>query len=85
MFLREGCVMEPNVTAIERAFQLARLGIFLQVAEIKERLRHEGYFTESIWGPTLHTQLKCIMLAAHKTRWKRPRSPAGRRKVPLLP
>jgi len=39
MFLRGGYVMEPNVTAIERAFQLARLGIFLQVAEIKERLR----------------------------------------------
>ncbi len=65
--------MEPNVTAIERAFQLARLGIFLQVAEIKERL---GYFTESITGPTLHTQLRCIMQTAQKIRWRRARSSA---------
>ncbi len=44
--------MEPNVTAIERAFQLARLGIFLQVAEIKERL---GYFTESSTDYSSHS------------------------------
>ena len=63
--------MEPNVTPIERAFELARLGIFLQVTEIKERLREEGYFTESITGPTLHTQLKSIMQTAQKSRWAR--------------
>jgi len=68
--------MEPNVTAIERAFQLARLGIFLQVAEIKERLREEGYFTGSITGPTLHTQLRCIMQRAQKIRWRRAPSSA---------
>ncbi len=69
--------MEPNVTAIERAFQLARLGIFLQVTEIKERMREEGYFTESITGPTLLNQLRDIMQAAQKSRWKRARAFAG--------
>ncbi len=68
--------MEPNVTAVERAFQLARLGIFLQVTEIKERMREEGYFTESITGPTLLNQLRCIMQTAQRSRWKRVRSSA---------
>ena len=68
--------MEPNVTPIERAFQLARLGIFLQVTEIKERMREEGYFTESITGPTLLNQLRCIMETAQRSRWKRVRSSA---------
>ncbi len=63
--------MEPNVTPIERAFQLAQLGVFLQVTEIKERLREEGYFTESITGPTLLTRLRGIRETAQKSRWKR--------------
>ena len=64
--------MEPNKTAIERAFELARTGLYLGVSEIKERLRHEGYFTESVTGPALRTQLKILMEAARKTRWKAP-------------
>ena len=45
--------MEPNKTAIERAFELARAGLYLEVSEIKERLRHEGYFTETVTGLAL--------------------------------
>ncbi len=66
--------MEPNVTPIERAFELARLGIFLQVTEIKERMREEGYFTESITGRTLLNQLQGVMQMARKSRWKRART-----------
>ncbi len=66
--------MEPNVNPIERAFQLARLGIFLQVTEIKERMREEGYFTESITGRTLLNQLQGLMQTARRSRWKRART-----------
>lgn len=67
------CAMEPNVTPIERAFELARLGIFL-FTEIKERMREEGYFTESITGRTLLNQLQGVMQMARKSRWKRART-----------
>ena len=44
--------MDPNKTAIERAFELARTGLYFEIAEIKDRLMGEGYFTDSITGPT---------------------------------
>jgi hypothetical protein len=61
--------MEPNTTAIERAFQLARLGTYLNVPEIKERLQYEGYSADTISGPLLYGQLKSVMGAARKKRW----------------
>ncbi len=77
--------MQPNLSPIERAFQLARLGTFLQVTEIKEQLAREGYFTEVVCGPTLHAQLNRAMEAARIARWKNTtgpsiREPTGRRK-----
>ena len=42
--------MEPYKTAIERAFELSRTGLYLEVFEIKERLRSEGYPTDTITG-----------------------------------
>ena len=62
--------MEPNKTAIERAFELARTGLFLEVVEIKERLRGEGYFTDTITGPLLYEQLKSLIEMGQKSRWK---------------
>lgn len=81
----DGRVMQPNITPIERAFQLARLGTFFQVTEIKEQLGREGYFTEVICGPTLHAQLNLAMEAARIARWtnatgRSVREPAERRK-----
>jgi hypothetical protein len=64
--------MEPDKSAIERAFELARTGRFLDVSEIKDRLRNEGYFTDTVTGPTLRTQLKAMIEAARSTRWKAP-------------
>ena len=64
--------MEPDKSAIERAFELAQTGRFLDVSEIKDRLRNEGYFTETVTGPTLRTQLKAMIEAARNTRWKAP-------------
>jgi hypothetical protein len=79
--------MLPNTTAIERAFQLAQRGIYCEVHEIKEQLRREGYFTDTVAGPILCAQLKSQSTAARSARWKgnsrttagtpRPRRPVG--------
>jgi hypothetical protein len=61
--------MDPNTTAIERAFQLARLGTYLNVSEIKERLHVDGYPTDTISGPHLYEQLKSAIRAGRGNRW----------------
>jgi hypothetical protein len=63
--------MQPNITSLERAFELAGSGTYRQAEEIRARLRPEGYFTEAITGPALHDQLKSLMEAAQRNRWKR--------------
>jgi hypothetical protein len=66
--------MKPYITAIERAFELARSGRFLYLAEVRERLRFEGYFTDTISGPQLCGQLKATIEAALKEQHSRYRS-----------
>ena len=61
--------MEPNTTAIERAFQLAGLGTYLNVSEMKERLDFEGYSTATTSGPLLHGQLKSVIETGRKSGW----------------
>jgi hypothetical protein len=61
--------MEPYKSAIERAFELAQMGRCLDLSEIKDRLRNEGYFTESVTGPILCGQLKRLIEGAQKSRW----------------
>jgi hypothetical protein len=56
--------MKPNVTAIERAFELASTGRFLHVNEIRQQLRYKGYTSETVVGAHLCGQLKS---AIHKT------------------
>jgi hypothetical protein len=53
--------MQSNVTALERAFTLAKSGTCRTVANIKERLRQEGYRDEQISGPELLKQLRAMM------------------------
>jgi hypothetical protein len=62
--------MKPYITAIERAFELAKSGKFLYVSEIRERLRFEGYYTETISGPLLVSQLKDAIVSALKEQRK---------------
>jgi hypothetical protein len=69
--------MEPNKTAIERAFDLARMGVYSDVDEIKDRLRNEGYLTGTVTGPMLRAQLKRLMEAAQKSRWSSRTSISG--------
>ena len=56
--------MKPNVTPIERAFELARSGQCRSTTEIKQALKSEGYVVETLTGATLLKQLRG-MISAH--------------------
>jgi hypothetical protein len=58
--------MQPNTSAIERAFELAKSGQYVSVAEIKRRLLAEGYSAGHIEGRQLRDQLKTAIDAARK-------------------
>jgi len=45
--------------------------VLLRRVGIKDRLKNEGYFTDTVTGPTLRTQLKAMIEAARSTRWKK--------------
>ena len=61
--------MDPNKTAIERAFELARTGLYFEIGKSKiGRLGEARDFTNSITGPTLRAQLKNLMKSGQKTR-----------------
>jgi hypothetical protein len=53
--------MSNRLTALERAFQLARSGVPNSVQEIKKRLNSEGYLTAQIDGTALHKQLRALI------------------------
>ena len=56
--------MKPNVSTLERAFELAATGLFSTVTEIRLRLAREGYQQEQIEGPELAKQLVAAMTKA---------------------
>jgi hypothetical protein len=56
--------MDPNLSALERAFQLARSGRVAQVGHIKQQLRREGYNERAVEGPSLSSQLRNIIKIA---------------------
>ena len=58
--------MDSKVTALERAFQLARSGHMATVGDIRKRLRREGYDDRAVadGGRLLLMQLRRLMGAA---------------------
>jgi hypothetical protein len=58
--------MDSKVTALERAFQLARSGHMATVEDIRKRLKQEGYDERTVadGGRSLTTQLRGLMRAA---------------------
>jgi hypothetical protein len=71
-----------------RAFELAKSGKYLYVSEIRERLRSEGYSTDTVSGPLLVGQLKTAIVSALKE--QRKPFPQGKREgstqtVPMRP
>ena len=61
--------MHQNVTAIERAFQLASKGESL--ALIRKRLREEGYDLNQIGGRQMVRQLRDIIEKANQSNAQR--------------
>lgn len=53
--------MTPNVTSLERAYQLARSGKVHSLEDIKRSLAAEGYNANQIEGRTLRLQLKGLI------------------------
>ena len=56
--------MEPNVTPLERAFQLAKTGRYVDVGEIKLRLKQEGYAQDQVQARSLNRQLQELIRVA---------------------
>ena len=56
--------MEANLSALERAFHLARSGRVTDVRDIKAQLKREGYDLGQIIGSVLIRQLQRVIKAA---------------------
>jgi hypothetical protein len=49
--------MQPHVSSLERAFQIAKSGAAPSVADIIRSLKQEGYTVEALEGSSLRRQL----------------------------
>ena len=58
--------MDHRMTAVERAFQLARSGQVAVFSEIVNALRREGYYVDQIEGPALRRQLTSLIKTARQ-------------------
>jgi hypothetical protein len=58
--------MDQRMTALERAFQLARSGSAASLTEIVSSLNREGYSGNQIEGRVLKRQLADLIKAARK-------------------
>ncbi len=56
--------MDQRMTALERAFQLARSGQVSTLTDIVGSLRRDGYNISQIEGPALKRQLRDLIRAA---------------------
>lgn len=70
--------IEKHITAIERAFEIARSGVPRNVDEIKKRLRDEGYDQDQIYGKLLSRQLMDIARRAQVESKLKDTAPGGR-------
>jgi hypothetical protein len=58
--------VDPKVSTLERAFQLARSGRVATIGDIRKQLRQEGYDDSAVdGGPSLSLQLRELIKAAH--------------------
>jgi hypothetical protein len=60
--------MDRNVTALERAFELAKSGLCASVSDVKQCLKAEGYSTSAIVGRMLSRQLQELIAVARGKR-----------------
>jgi hypothetical protein len=61
--------VDHRISALERAFQLARPGRVVQVDDIRDQLKREGYDARVVdGGPSLKAQLRKLIKTAHLER-----------------
>lgn len=53
--------MDQNITALERAFQIAKSGECETLTDVKKRLKAEGYSINQIEGRTITKQLATLI------------------------
>jgi hypothetical protein len=58
--------MDDKITALERAFQLARSGRLSRIEDIIASLDRDGYSVSQIQGPVLRRQLRALIEAARQ-------------------
>jgi hypothetical protein len=54
------------MSQLERAFELASSGRCATIADIKRKLREEGYMDDQVEGPLLFSQLNSLMKKTHR-------------------
>jgi hypothetical protein len=64
--------MDQHMTALERAFQLAKSGQVEGVADITAALKQEGYRIDQMQGPQLFAQLRRLIGAARIPEARKP-------------
>jgi len=60
--------MDPNLTAIERAFQAAKSGEAASMDDILRLLKREGYQVQYVAGLSIRRQLRGLMKGAKSLR-----------------
>jgi hypothetical protein len=60
--------MDPHITTLERAFQLAMSGQCRSVDEIKRKLNSEGYSAAQVTGKGLLSQLHNLIRQGSQTK-----------------
>ena len=74
--------MDHRISALERAFQLAKSGQVSKVEDIKPQLKREGYDASEVFlGQSLRVQLNGLIKAARVT-LSEPPAAAGAEKAP---
>ena len=58
--------MDQDVTALERAFQLAKSGNVATMEALKRQLKTEGYSVATVTGNVLSRQLRALIHASQK-------------------
>lgn len=61
-------MIDPILTAVERAFELAKSGQLTSLEDLKKKLSDEGYDACQIEGSALASQLKKLIKIAQRIR-----------------
>ncbi len=58
--------MDTRLTAIERAFELAKAGTMLNLTDLRARLNREGFAASQVAGSLLTRQLRDLILKSRE-------------------